>query len=195
MESDIQKRQFFHMIVTAIMILIRDGIGYLFLLYLYLHTQMAIGEFAMYFSAISGIGMWLTKIADAFSAYQEVCGYVNDFYEFMELPEDERETEECQFEAPVKPSVLVNFRKRLTAEYFMEANEYILGVAGATNEHKPENESENAKAFSLLNEAKEKLEAMIDYFHKCFRPWDKPRTYRRVARKGKIFYTCLMSRH
>jgi len=100
-ESDIQKWQLFHMIVTAIMILIRDSIGYLFLLYLFLHTQMTIGEFAMYFTAISGIGIWLAKIADAFSAYKEVCGYANDFYEFMELPEDERKTEEYKFEAPV----------------------------------------------------------------------------------------------
>ncbi len=37
--------------------------------------------------------------------------------------------------------------------------------------------------FSLLNEAHEKLEDMVDYFHKNFHPWDKPHTYRRVARK------------
>ena len=37
--------------------------------------------------------------------------------------------------------------------------------------------------FSLLNEAREKLEDMIDCFHKSFHPRDKPRTYRRVARK------------
>lgn len=37
--------------------------------------------------------------------------------------------------------------------------------------------------FSLLNEAREKLEDMIDYFHKNYHPWDKPRTYRRIARK------------
>lgn len=37
--------------------------------------------------------------------------------------------------------------------------------------------------FSLLNEAREKLEDMIDHFHKTFHPWDKPRTYRRIARK------------
>ena len=37
--------------------------------------------------------------------------------------------------------------------------------------------------FSLLNEAREKLEAMIDYFHVTYAPWKKPRTYRRVARK------------
>lgn len=114
---------------------------------------------------------------------------------------------------PVKPTALVGFRKRLTPELLMEANEYILGAASPTNEHKPENESGNAKAactpskdtenlgteiidatcspsnirypqdFSLLNEAREKLEAMIDSLHKTFHPWAKPRTYRRTARK------------
>lgn len=121
--------------------------------------------------------------------------------------------ERFSHEAPVKPTVLVNFRKRLSADFLVEANEYILQVSGVTEEHKPENESRNAKAantpsadienlgteiidatcspsnirhpqdFSLLNEAREKLEAIIDYFHKCFCPWPKPRTYRRVARK------------
>ncbi len=100
-ESDIQKWQLCHMLVTAAMILIRDGVGYSFLLYLYLHTHMTIGEFAMYFTAISGIGIWLTKIADSFSAYAEVSGYASDFYEFMELPEDERKTEEYTFQAPI----------------------------------------------------------------------------------------------
>lgn len=100
-ESDIQKWQLFHMLVTATMILIRDGVSYLFLLYLFLHTQMTIGEFAMYFTAISGIGIWLTKIADSLSGYQEVTGYASDFYEFMKLPEDEKKTEEYPFQAPI----------------------------------------------------------------------------------------------
>lgn len=100
-ESDIQKWQLFHMLVTATMILIRDGASYLFLLYLFLHTPMTIGEFAMYFTAISGIGIWLTKIADSLSGYKEVSGYVSDFYEFMELPEDEKKTEEYPLQAPI----------------------------------------------------------------------------------------------
>lgn len=37
--------------------------------------------------------------------------------------------------------------------------------------------------YSLLNEAREKLEEMIDYFHGTYCPWKKPRTYRKVARK------------
>lgn len=34
--------------------------------------------------------------------------------------------EKFSHEAPVKPTVLVSFRKRLTADYLMEVNEYIL---------------------------------------------------------------------
>ena len=37
--------------------------------------------------------------------------------------------------------------------------------------------------YSLLNEAREKLEEMIDFFHSQYAPWKKPRTYRRIARK------------
>ena len=121
--------------------------------------------------------------------------------------------EKFSHEAPIKPSVLVSFRKRLTADYLMEANERILEISGVTKEHETKNESKNAKAantfsddtenlgteildatcspsnirypqdFSLLNEAREKLEDMVDYFHKNYHPWGKPRTYRRIARK------------
>lgn len=100
-ESDIQKWQLCHMLVAATMILIRDSVSYLFLLYLFLYTPMTIGEFALYVTAISGIGIWLTKIADSLSGYQEVSGYASDFYEFMELPEDEKKTEEYSFQTPV----------------------------------------------------------------------------------------------
>lgn len=115
--------------------------------------------------------------------------------------------------APIKPSALVSFRKRLTADYLMKVNEYILENGSVLKEQEAANESGNAKAVntsfedienlgkqiidaagspsntrflqnsSLLNEAREKLEDMIDYFYINFQPWDKPRTYRRVARK------------
>ena len=95
----------------------------------------------------------------------------------------------------------------------MLCKQCLLNKSDATYEHSEENESERAKKatekeegrdnlgtliidatcspsnirypmdFSLLNEAREKLEVMIDYFHEAFRPWKKPRTYREVARK------------
>lgn len=100
-ESDIQKWQLFHMIVTAVLILIRDSIGYIFLINLFLKNKMSAGDFSMYFTAISGIGMWLTKIAASFSDYKEVVGYAKDFYDFMKLPDDKMDVEKCRFETPI----------------------------------------------------------------------------------------------
>lgn len=100
-ESDIQRWQFFHMIVTAVLILIRDSVGYIFLIYLFLKKDMSVGDFSMYFTAISGIGMWLTKIAGSLSDYKEAVGYAEDFYDFMRLPDDEMDAGNGSFETPV----------------------------------------------------------------------------------------------
>lgn len=100
-ESDIEKWQLCHMIVTAVLILIRDSVGYIFLIHLFLENEMSVGDFSMYFTAISGIGMWLTKISHSFSDYKEVVGYIEDFYDFMKLPDDEMDVEKCKFETPI----------------------------------------------------------------------------------------------
>lgn len=104
--------------------------------------------------------------------------------------------------SPFEATSLVAFRKRMDANFLMRANEIILKNAGPTNEHKtdPESDDENIgtfildatcspsnirfpQDFVLLDDAREKLEEIIDYFHKTYHPWDKPRTYRRVMHK------------
>lgn len=107
----------------------------------------------------------------------------------------------CPFTAPL----LVLFRKRLNSAYLIEANELYLQSAEKTNEHlndkaeKPQEEAENLgtqildatcspsnieypQDFALLNDARVKLEEMIDFFCKTY-DLSKPRTYRRIARK------------
>ncbi len=88
-ESDIQGWQTTHRFVTAGIILIRDGIAYAFLILQYLRADMSIGDFSMYFAAITGIGTWLSKLSDAASEYKEVSAYVRDFHQFMKLPEED----------------------------------------------------------------------------------------------------------
>ncbi len=106
---------------------------------------------------------------------------------------------------PFRATSLVAFRKRLDAEFLMAANELYLEDAAPTPEHADDTAGlpdENGNLgtaildatcspsninypqdFVLLNDAREKLEEMIDCFHKTYHPWKKPRTYRRVARK------------
>jgi hypothetical protein len=109
-------------------------------------------------------------------------------------------------ELPFDSSSMVHFRKRLTEEILGEINEMII----AKNEDKPEppppdepgNEPENDGTLtvdatcapqnirypldlSLLNEAREALEAMIDELHDPANG-EKPRTYRKNARKDYL---------
>ena len=113
--------------------------------------------------------------------------------------------EQFQHKCPFSATALVDFRKRLSHDILMEMNEIYLETAESTAEHAEDkvrmsNNGENLgttildatcspsnikypQDFELLNEAREKLDEIIDYFHKTYKPWPKPRTYRRVARQ------------
>ena len=119
-----------------------------------------------------------------------------------------------QQEPPIEASVLVLFRKRITMDMIMEANEYMISnnnkddnnqppsASYENSDEKEETEPENKgtmmldatcapsnirypQDFSLLNEAREKLEHIIDRFCISY-GFTKPRTYRREARKNYL---------
>jgi plasmid stabilization system protein ParE len=97
-------------------------------------------------------------------------------------------------EMPFDPSLMVHFRKRLTSEILQEVNEMIISKAEENISVKGEDDTLVVDAscapqnirypqdLSLLNEAREKLEKMVDKLHKPNEE-KKPRTYRKKARK------------
>lgn len=120
-----------------------------------------------------------------------------------------------QEEAPFDPSTPVDFRKRITAEMLMEANECLLAHkdgkgddgtppspgAGAPRANRSEEEENQGtlvldatcalvdicypQDVSLLNEAREKLETIIYRFCKAY-GLALPRRYKRKARKDYL---------
>ena len=117
-----------------------------------------------------------------------------------------------QEEPPFDASTLVLFRKRISAEMLMEANEYMLGHKDNDNppssdgSSTPENEGERENKgtlmidatcapanirypqdVSLLNEAREKLENILYRFHKAY-GLPLPRRYKRKARKDYLAF-------
>lgn len=118
--------------------------------------------------------------------------------------------------APFEASVLVSFRKRISAEMLMEANEYLLEATSSKDDNddsgpspdesfekkkdckKPDNKGtiiidatcapsniRYPQDFSLLNEAREKLESIVDRLCKD-NFLTKPRMYRDKARKNYL---------
>ena len=112
-------------------------------------------------------------------------------------------------EAPFDPSMMVHFRKRINLEMLAEINEMIMKPAKPKKTKNDENDNDTGSGnnqgklildttctpadiryptdFSLLNEAREKLEIIIDRLHEPFIGKDiKPRTYRQKARKDYL---------
>jgi len=114
---------------------------------------------------------------------------------------------EYKDELPFDPSLMVYFRKRLTAEILGEINELIIAKATAKDKfsddddfNKPEQPNSGnlivdatcapqniryPQDISLLNEARENLEQMVDDLHDS-KDGEKPRTYRRKARRDYL---------
>ena len=108
-------------------------------------------------------------------------------------------------ECPFRHGVLPDLRKRFGIDIILRINEMILETSGPTAEHADEKRVEPdgngnlgtlildatcspsdiryPQDFSLLNEAREKLDAMIDRMHGLADEGRRPRTYRRVLRK------------
>ncbi len=81
------------LLFSSALILVRDGCAYVYLLYSFFHRHMSVGDFALYFTAITGLGGWLSRLTDSISQLQEARNFVKDYREYMELamaqkPED-----------------------------------------------------------------------------------------------------------
>lgn len=111
-----------------------------------------------------------------------------------------------QMKKPFTSSALVYFRKRMNASFMVQANEQILAVLDEEQQSVPlpiQTEHQNVgteildatcapsnirfpQDTALLNEARKKLEQLIDWFYKEYNPGKKPRTYRQIAQKSYL---------
>jgi len=74
------------------LILARDGCAYGYLLYSFFRRDMSVGDFVLYFTAITGLGGWLSRLTESISQLQEARNYVKDYREYMELGEGPENT-------------------------------------------------------------------------------------------------------
>lgn len=59
--------------------------AYAYLIYLKLNTDMTLGDFSLYFGAITGFGKWLGQLVDNISDVIECDHNINDFRSFLDL--------------------------------------------------------------------------------------------------------------
>lgn len=67
--------------------------AYIYLVYLKLNSEMTLGDFSLYFGAITGFGQWLARLVDSISEIISGAHNVSDFREFLDI-EDKMNTKE-----------------------------------------------------------------------------------------------------
>lgn len=93
-EGKVQRLQLRNMLAGVLLIFLRDGAAYFYLIYRFLHGGMTLGDFTLYFAAITGLGNWLSRLAQEISGFVEVNHYAADFREFMGLGGEDGEAEQ-----------------------------------------------------------------------------------------------------
>lgn len=61
--------------------------AYLYLVYLKLNSEMTLGDFSLYFGAITGFGTWLNQLIDGIAELVSSSHNVGDFREFLDIPD------------------------------------------------------------------------------------------------------------
>lgn len=108
------------MLFGAALVFLRNGCAYAYLVYQYFHGDMTIGDFTLYFSAITGLGTFLSELSSGYSDFMEADHSVTDFREFMELDQDGKKKEN-RMDAPKGP---ISFCwENVSFSYFREEEE------------------------------------------------------------------------
>lgn len=84
-----QKKNIYHRyfgnFVDGMLILIRDGLTYGFLIYSVIYRGMPIGNFVLYFAAVAGFSAWLSGIMKNFNSLNSISLEVCDLRAYLEM--------------------------------------------------------------------------------------------------------------
>lgn len=83
-KKDISRR-YFSNIIDGILLLIRDGITYGFLIYSVLYKNMPIGDFVLYFGIVTGLSTWLSGIVKDLNKLNSISLEINDLRNYFDM--------------------------------------------------------------------------------------------------------------
>lgn len=75
-------------LIDALLVLIRDGIVYGYIVYLTLRGMLSFGDFILFTTAISGFALWMQELMRDFTELKMTTRYVDDYRDFMDIEDN-----------------------------------------------------------------------------------------------------------
>ena len=110
-------------IIDVLIVFIRDGLAYLFLIGLYFLGKITISDFVLLFGAIAGFSDWLSYIVKQINSYVYYSSQINIVRNFFEK-EDDLNREDNQYKANLNKAPSIEF-KNVSFKYG-ENEDYVL---------------------------------------------------------------------
>ncbi|MCQ6564024.1 ABC transporter ATP-binding protein [Paenibacillus mendelii] len=107
LEKQVETKHLLQRLFEAFLIFIRNGGGYIYLIWKMLHTDMTVGEFTLYFGAISGFGLWLHQIVRTINGLSNASCKVDDYRNLMDTKDKLMRSEGEQIPALNEPVEIV----------------------------------------------------------------------------------------
>lgn len=75
---------------------LRDGFAYVYLIVETVQGRIGMGDFMLFFGAITGFSAWVTGLVDQMSAIKTANVKMNDLRTFLDVPPEDAESGECE---------------------------------------------------------------------------------------------------
>ncbi|MBP1989560.1 ABC transporter ATP-binding protein [Paenibacillus eucommiae] len=92
-QKKIASKRFMQVLFEALLLFVRNGGAYIFLIWKMLNNEISIGEFVLYFGAITGFGQWLEQIVSRIGRLSTANYKVYDYRYFIDTMDKMRRDE------------------------------------------------------------------------------------------------------
>ncbi len=75
---------------------LRDGFAYVYLIIQTVQGKIGMGDFMLYFGAITGFSVWVTGLVDQMSMLKTANVKMNDLRSFLDIPAEDADSGECE---------------------------------------------------------------------------------------------------
>lgn len=83
----VEGRRYLSNLVDGLLILIRDGLAYTYLIYLVLSSRISVADFTLYFGAVTGFSTWMSGITDQLTQINHMSLEICDVRDYLDLPD------------------------------------------------------------------------------------------------------------